>query len=122
MPTSDTLPIASLAETRPRSPEVHLLHTESGDHAFVVDGSRLFDLDKAAFAQLSAALDSEAIGSVLDELGLAAPSPYIDDVALTRMPVRALSLAIAQKCRRAISAPRRKTCRSKQRSPRSICC
>lgn len=98
MPTSDTLPIASLAETRPRSPEVHLLRTESGDHAFVVDGSRLFDLDKGAFAQLSAALDSEAIGSVLDELGLAAPSPYIDDVALTRMPVRALSLAIAQKC------------------------
>ena len=89
MPTSDTLPIASLDETRPRSPEVHLLRTESGDHAFFVDGSRLFDLDKAAFAQLSAALDSEAIGSVLDDLGLAAPSPYIDDVALTRIPVRA---------------------------------
>ena len=90
MPSSTPCRSASPAETRPRSPEVHLLRTESGGHAFVVDGSRLFDLDKAAFAQLSAALDGEAIGSVLDDFGLDPPRRASTTRRLSRMPVRAL--------------------------------
>lgn len=90
--------ISSHAETRPRSPEVHLLRTEHGRHAFMVDGSRLFDLDERAYAQLSAALDSDGIGVVLDELGLGTDARFIDDLPPNGIRVRALSLAIAQKC------------------------
>lgn len=88
----------SPAATRPRSPDVHLFRTERGGHAFMVDGSRLFDLDESAFAQISTALDSHGLGAVLAELGLGSDAPRIDDAAPENMPVRALSLAIAQKC------------------------
>ena len=88
----------SPAATRPRSPDVHLLRTGHGGHAFIVDGSCLFDLDESAFARLSAALDGQDLGAVLDDLGLRSAAPRIDDAAPVGMPVRALSLAIAQKC------------------------
>src|SRR5205823_326981 len=64
-----------------RSPAVHLLRTEQGAHVFVVDGSRLFDIDEGAFARLSAALDDEAVRAVLADLGVAAEVPSIDDTA-----------------------------------------
>jgi uncharacterized protein len=64
----------------------------------VVDGSRLFDIDEQTFAKLSSALESEAVNAVLADLGLAAGAPCIDDAAPSRMSIRALSLAIAQKC------------------------
>jgi uncharacterized protein len=88
----------SPAATRPRSPDVHLLRTEHGAHAFLVDGSRLFDLDESTFARLNAALDGEGLKAVLGELGLSSERPRIDDTAPAGMAVRALSLAVAQKC------------------------
>lgn len=82
----------------PRSPDLHLLRTERGAHAFVVDGSQLFDIDERVFAELDTALDGPGLGSILAELGLKSGAPRIDDVAPERMSVRALSLAVAQKC------------------------
>jgi uncharacterized protein len=64
----------------------------------VVDGSQLFDVDDATYASLAAAVDDEGVTQILRELGLAADRPMIDDRPPTGMSVRALSLAIAQKC------------------------
>lgn len=85
-------------ETRPRSPDVHLLRTEHGGHALVVDGSRLFDLDEGLFDRLEAAMDGDGVRAILRDIGLGTDSPAINDAAPTAMPIRALSLAIAQKC------------------------
>lgn len=63
----------------------------------MVDGSRLFDVEAGQFAELRAAQITGRIGGVLDLLGLGGP-PRIDDQPLTDPPLRALSLAIAQKC------------------------
>ena len=84
--------------TRVRSAEIHLLRTEHGGHAFVVDGSRLFDVKESVFERLDAALDAGGVGAILSELGLAAARPAIDDVPPTGIAIHALSLAIAQKC------------------------
>jgi len=91
-------PPGSPEPVRTPSPDVHLLRTEGGPHAFVVDGSRLFDIDEQTFAKLNSALEPEAVNAVLADLGLAAGAPCIDDAAPSRMSIRALSLAIAQKC------------------------
>jgi uncharacterized protein len=86
------------AGSRPRSADLHLLRTERGAHAFVVDGSQLFDIDERVFAQLDAALDGPGLRNILAELGMKGGARRIDDVAPERMAVRALSLAVAQKC------------------------
>jgi uncharacterized protein len=75
-----------------------LLRTEHGAHAFVVDGSRLFDIDEQVFASLEATIGGPGLGRVLADLGLRSGPPHIDDAAPERMAVRALSLAVAQKC------------------------
>jgi uncharacterized protein len=86
------------AVTRPRSPDVHLLRTEYGAHAFVVDGSRLFDLSESAFTRLESVLCEPGLSTVLAELGLLADRPQIDDTVPDTIRVKALSLAVAQKC------------------------
>ena len=86
--------------TRPplaRRPELHLLETVHGRHVFVVDGSQLFDVDEEAFSALAEAQD-EAINANLTELGMRSGPPRIDDEPPGEVRVRALSLAIAQKC------------------------
>jgi uncharacterized protein len=93
---SITIPAAS--PSHPRSPDLHLFRTENGAHAFVVDGSRLFDIDEQVFASLEAALGGPGLGPLLANLGLRSGAPRIDDAAPERMAVRALSLAVAQKC------------------------
>jgi uncharacterized protein len=80
-----------------RSREVHLFRTEADGHLFVVDGSRLFDVDAGLFDRLEGATRNGGVGALLDELGLGGP-PEIDDEPLTAPPLHALSLAIAQKC------------------------
>jgi uncharacterized protein len=82
----------------PRSPDIHLLCTEHGAHAFVVDGSQLFDIDEHVLAQLEAAIGGPGLDGVLAGLGLRTGAPRIDAIAPERMAVRALSLAVAQKC------------------------
>jgi uncharacterized protein len=97
----------SLADARhyvrasaPRTPQVHLIESATGGHLFVADGSRLFDADPDLFARYDAAMargDSDEIDALLQRAGLNG-EPLIDDTPLDPPAVRALSLAIAQKC------------------------
>jgi uncharacterized protein len=84
----------------PRTPRIHLLESSLGGHLFVADGSRLFDADADLFASYDAAMEegsNEAIDELLRQAGLVG-RPFIDDAPLSSPPLRALSLAIAQKC------------------------
>jgi uncharacterized protein len=84
-----------MSSAAPRTPQAHLLENDRGHHVFVPDGSQLFD----ASAQLHARLDRAIEAGELDlaALGLQEP-PRIDDTPLASPPLRALSLAVAQKC------------------------
>lgn len=82
------------------SADAHLI--DSGDrlHLLVPDGSRLYDVDAGTYAQLDRlrrCADSAELGELLARLGVDAPT-YVDDRAPEEPPVRALSLAVAQKC------------------------
>jgi uncharacterized protein len=84
-------------ESAPGSPAFHLI--PDSRTALVVDGSRLFQLDESAFDRLRLA---EAEGwqhpeLLLSELDLLGTPAGCEEVPV-RPPVRALSLAIAQKC------------------------
>src|SRR5664279_5305907 len=84
----------------PRTPQIHLIESALGGHLFVADGSRLFDADADLFASYDAAIaegGGEAIDELLRQAGLAGRR-FIDDAPLPPPPLRALSLAIAQKC------------------------
>jgi uncharacterized protein len=85
----------------PLSADAHLIATEHGRHLLVPDGSRLYDVDAETFAMLDAVRrggggDGE-LAELLRGLGLAT-EPYVDDTPVATPPVRALSLAVAQKC------------------------
>jgi uncharacterized protein len=84
----------------PRTPQVHLLESSRGGHLFVPDGSRLFDADAELFAAYRSAIGqggTEAIDELLRQAGLVG-RPFVEDTPLSPPPLRALSLAIAQKC------------------------
>ena len=85
----------------PLSASVHLV--DSGDrlHVLVPDGSRLYDVDAETYALLDTLRRDGAEASVDDalrRLGVVPDAPYVDDVPPSRPPLRALSLAVAQKC------------------------
>jgi uncharacterized protein len=80
----------------PRTPHAHLLESEEGWHLLVPNGNRLFDVDARTYAALEQA-DDAALQLMLADLGAEAP-PMVDDQAPERPPLRALSLAVAQKC------------------------
>jgi uncharacterized protein len=87
-------------DSGPRSPAAHLFRSGAGAHLFLPNGSRVFDVDEETFASLDALLgsrDEEAIARRLTELGVDVP-PLIDDAPLVSPPLRAVSLAVAQKC------------------------
>jgi uncharacterized protein len=86
-----------MRNSAPRSRVLHLLEGEHGAHAFVVDGSRLFDVDPALYAELGRAVVDGNAERVIERLGVSG-APFIDDVPLASPPLHALSLAIAQKC------------------------
>jgi uncharacterized protein len=84
----------------PRTPQIHLIESSPAGHLFVADGSRLFEADAGLFAIYGAAIEqggTEAIDELLRQAGLVG-RPFIDDTPLSSPPLRALSLAIAQKC------------------------
>jgi uncharacterized protein len=85
------------ARAAPRSPDVHLV---DGRHVFLPDGSRLYDVDESTYALVDMATRSGDDGAVRRELARLGVdgTPYVDDVPLVGPPVRALSLAVAQKC------------------------
>jgi uncharacterized protein len=83
----------------PRTPQIHLIESALGGHLFVADGSRLFGADASLFATYRLAMDggTDAIDALLRQAGLV-DRRFIDDTPLASPPLRALSLAIAQKC------------------------
>src|SRR6185295_9573738 len=84
----------------PRTPQIHLIESPPGGHLFVSDGSRLFEADAGLFASYRAAIEhggTEAIDELLRQAGVVG-RPFVDDTPLSSPPLRALSLAIAQKC------------------------
>lgn len=75
-----------------------LAHLVGGTQLFVPNGSQLYDVDAALYAELESLLDDDAaLEQRLQALGIDAP-PLIDDVPVTSPPLRAISLAVAQKC------------------------
>lgn len=78
------------------SAQVHFFETAHGQHMLAVDGSRVFDVASATAAEF-AGMNSDDQQEFLARLGLN-EAPYIDDTPPTGMPVRSLSLAVAQKC------------------------
>jgi uncharacterized protein len=89
---------ALFALSRPTSSEVHLIESGAGFHVMAVDGSRFYDVDQASFRRLGAAVADGSAETLLADIGLALPSRAIDDTPPANPPVRALSLAVAQKC------------------------
>ena len=90
----------TVAASRPRFPDLHLFDTDHGPHALLANGSRLFALDPAQHDRLEAAAlaGRPALARLLAAEGLE-PGRFIDDTAPLRdPPLRALSLAVAQKC------------------------
>lgn len=80
----------------PPTAQVHFFETDHGQHVLAVDGSRVFDVPAGMAAQFEAA-DEERQTAALTSMGLDG-APFIDDTPPTDMPVRSLSLAVAQKC------------------------
>jgi uncharacterized protein len=84
----------------PRHPDVHMVDTSAGPHAFVVNGSQIYGLAAKTAEILQQGLASnnrEAVDRLLVQFGIT-QSPLIDDRPLASPPLRSLSLAIAQKC------------------------
>src|SRR5262245_37950577 len=86
-----------MAAGAPRSADVHLFDSDDAHHLFVVNGSRLFDIEPDLFAWLDAAVATDRVGELLTQLGADGP-PLIDDAPLQPPSIHALSLAVAQKC------------------------
>ena len=98
MNTTDARRYMSMSS--PRTPQLHLIESPLGGHLFVADGSRLFGADAGLFATYGAAMESggtDIIDDLLRQAGVV-DRPFIDDTPLASPPLRALSLAIAQKC------------------------
>ncbi len=75
---------------------VHFFDTGHGDHMLAVDGSRVFDVPEGTADQF-ATMDKRSQSAFLRSMGLDG-TPFIDDTPPQSMPVRSLSLAVAQKC------------------------
>jgi uncharacterized protein len=89
-----------IAEAVPTHPDIHLFDSDAGHHLLLVDGSRIFDIDPdtyVAFTQAQASPDPLLVRDLLAELGVS-QERFIDDTPLNPPGVRALSLAVAQKC------------------------
>ena len=86
-------------DQRLHAADIHLFDTEDGPHLLLVDGSRLFKIDEDLSSRLTAAVAGgrEAVGAVLAEHGLGR-TRFIGDEPLADPPVRALSLAVAERC------------------------
>jgi uncharacterized protein len=84
----------------PHSPQAHLVDSGEGSYLFLPNGSRLYQIDTATFRQLDRlrrGAEEDQLREQLQGLGVDA-APYVEDAAPRESPVRALSLAVAQKC------------------------
>ncbi|MEM9505412.1 MAG: radical SAM protein, partial [Cyanobacteria bacterium P01_E01_bin.43] len=89
-------------QSAPRQPQIHLFETEYGPHALMADGSQVYAVAPELVAAIEglATPDADQVNTLLATSGLAAEtSVFMADLnPLTNPPLRALSLAIAQKC------------------------
>jgi len=84
----------------PASADAHLVDSGVGRHLFVPNGSRLYDVDDPTWDELEALQRSgsdSGVRELLERLGVQAPA-YVDDTPPVEPPIRALSLAVAEKC------------------------
>ncbi len=84
----------------PLSADAHLVDSGERLHLLVPNGNRLYDVDAQIYERidrLRRSGDSAALAALLEEIGVDAPR-YVDDTPPREPPVRALSLAVAQKC------------------------
>lgn len=90
----------AVSTRRPWSKAGLLFRVDDEPHLFLANGSRLYGIDDA-FADRYAALvergDEQAIAALLAAAGLDR-HVYVTDEAPKRIPVHAVSLAVAQKC------------------------
>src|SRR5262245_37929599 len=86
-----------MAAATPRSADLHLFESDGGYHLFVVNGSRLFDVEPGLFAPFDVAISANRVDELLAQMGVDGIQ-LIDDTPLQPPPIHALSLAIAQKC------------------------
>jgi uncharacterized protein len=88
-----------MRETKVSSASVHPFESQHGSHLFVINGSRVYDLDSVLEAEVNAAVakGDNAVEDLLARYGLGG-APYVDDAPLESPPIRALSLAVAQAC------------------------
>ncbi len=90
--------IATAAQ--PKTPQIHLIEGAKGQQLFVPNGSQLIDVDFSTAERLKKMMqlqDQQAIQYELLALGVDMRTK-INDTALKEPPLRALSLAMAQKC------------------------
>ena len=106
--TSVSMPMPTRRDVAPRTtdsfeawdgdPDAIVIDDEvGGRHVFVVDGSRLYELDPSTADHMAQAVAEHAAGEAMSRLGLTG-EPFIDDQPLVAPPLRAISLAVAQKC------------------------
>src|SRR5262245_6123965 len=90
---------ASPSHPWPHAADIHLFDTEDGPHLLLVDGSRLFKIDEDLSGRLAAAAADgrETVRAVLTQHGLGR-NRFIGDEPLADPPLRALSLAVAERC------------------------
>ena len=81
-----------------RAPQAHFFQTEFGTHALLVDGSRIFDVDDFIADRMRLADRDGTLDRLAQDLGMRPGNAAIDDRPPTDIGVRALSLAVAQKC------------------------
>ena len=86
---------ALMNDARPWNPALHLFRSGAGEHLFLADGSRLYEIDAAVREALTNAPDG--IAETLAGLGLSA-EPSMAMPAVQDPPIRSLSLAVSQAC------------------------
>jgi len=77
----------------------HIFETEDGPHLLLVDGSQIYQIDEALERRLRSARTAggAALSRVLSEHSLSGPR-FMDGRPLVDPPMRALSLAVAERC------------------------
>ena len=88
---------------RPPTAELRLFTSSRGTHAFVVDGSRIYDLDPDTAARVGRSLETADAGAASDafrlfDIPVGDTGRRIDGRPLRPPPLHALSLNVAQAC------------------------
>jgi len=79
--------------------DFHLFDTEEGPHVLLVDGSQVFAIDEETRRELEVACATARVDvtALLSSLGFGAKR-FLSDPVLVDPPLRALSLAVVEKC------------------------